>query len=350
MNKPRIIIADVDINYMLPLQQKFIEDFFEQIELEIITEKDYYNYFFDTPQQAEILIVSEELYDASLQRHNINNIFLLTEQYEDIKTDAANVTRIFKYTSINEIVHQIRGKGGRIISGTVNNNPKIIVFYSACGGVGKTTVALGISACLARNYKRVLYINAERLQTFQCNLENKSSITATEVYAKLSADSTAAYGNIKHVIRKEIFHYLPPFKAALMSVGLKYEVYCKIAESARKSGDYDYVIVDVGATFGEEEAKLLNVADKVVVVTKQSYMTVYATNVLLSNINGSNSDKYLVVCNDFVKENENAIISSADNHKITISEYIDHFPHYEHMSVEDLSKESSMQRVSVLVS
>ena len=40
MAKPRIIIADTDINYIIPLQLKFVEDFFEKIDLEIISDKE----------------------------------------------------------------------------------------------------------------------------------------------------------------------------------------------------------------------------------------------------------------------------------------------------------------------
>ena len=43
MAKPRIIIADTDSNYIIPLQLKFVEDFFEKIDLEIITDKDFFD-------------------------------------------------------------------------------------------------------------------------------------------------------------------------------------------------------------------------------------------------------------------------------------------------------------------
>ena len=39
MAKPRIIIADTDISYVIPLQLKVVEDFFEKVDLEIITDK-----------------------------------------------------------------------------------------------------------------------------------------------------------------------------------------------------------------------------------------------------------------------------------------------------------------------
>ena len=96
MAKARVIIADTDINYIIPLQLKFAEEFLDAIDLEIITDRRYFEESFATPQKADILVISEELYDASLQRHNISNIFLMTEQYEENQTAELNINRIFK--------------------------------------------------------------------------------------------------------------------------------------------------------------------------------------------------------------------------------------------------------------
>ena len=63
MSRPRIIIADTDVNYIQSLQLKFIEEFFEKIDLEIITEREYFDELFSVPQKAEILVVSEDLYE-----------------------------------------------------------------------------------------------------------------------------------------------------------------------------------------------------------------------------------------------------------------------------------------------
>ena len=210
MAKPRVIIADEDTNYIIPLQFKFVSDFFDKIELEIITNREYFEKFFSRPQNAEILIVSDELYDSSLQRHNIANVFVMMEQYDEGDTGDLNVNRLFKYTSIKEIFNEIVGKsdGALNIAAVEKKETQIILVTSAAGGVGKTTVAMGIAACLAQNYKRVLYINASRLQDFQFMLDNNSIITSTDIYALLLNSSEDIYKEIKHVIRKEIFSYI----------------------------------------------------------------------------------------------------------------------------------------------
>mgnify|MGYP002553463125 CR=1 FL=1 len=142
MPKARVIVADTDINYIIPLQLKFAEEFFDAIDLEIISDRSYFEELFASPQKADILVVSEELYDTSLQRHNISNIFLMTEQYEENQTAELNVNRIFKYTSIKEIFNEIIGKSASELKiQKENQKPKIVLVYSACGGTGKTTIA-----------------------------------------------------------------------------------------------------------------------------------------------------------------------------------------------------------------
>lgn len=351
MAKPRIIIADTDISYIIPLQLKFVEDFFEKVDLEIVTDNEYFETLFSTPQRADILIVSEKLYSQAMQRHNISHIFVMNEQYEEEQTADLNINHIFKYTSIKEIFNEITGKSADVLKIEKNGKQEtqVVLFYSASGGTGKTTVAMGVSASLTKNYKRVLYINAARLQVFHHMLENHSAITAADVYAKLAAANDNIYSDIKHVIRKELFSYLPPFKAALMSLGLNYSVFEKIIVSAKKSGDYDFIIVDADVSFDEDKAALLNIADKVVVVTNQTFASVLATNILVSNINGASAEKYIFVCNDFNKEEDNALISPKLSLKFTVNDYIEHIAHYDQMKCSDLASDSGIQKTAFLV-
>lgn len=350
MPRPRIIIADTDVNYINPLQLKFVEEFFEEIDLELISERVYFDTLFSVPQTADVLVVSEELYDTSLQRHNIGSIFLMTEEHEEDQTGDLKATRIFKYTSIKEIFNEIIGKSAALqIKGKTKKECQIILVDSACGGTGKTTVALGISLSLTKNYKRVLYINAGRLQSFQRVLNNQSPISAGNVYAQLSTPTENIYEDIKHVIRKEQFCYLPPFKAALISLGLSYSIFEKIAVSAKKSNDYDYIVIDADTAFDDDKAGLLSLVDKVVIVTNQTETALFATNMLVSNINGVNGEKYFFICNDFDKDNDNAIISPNLSLKFTISDYVEHMDHFNSLKCEDYAKNAGVQRTAFLV-
>lgn len=351
MGKPRIIIADTDISYVIPIQLKFITEFFEKIDLEIITDQSYYDKLFSGPQNADILIVSEELYDISLQRHNINHIFLMKEEYEDNQTSDLKVTYLAKYASIKEIFNTILGKSADVFSKIKTGEDaetKVLLFYSEAGGAGKTTLAMGVSACLAKSYKKVLYLNASSLQVFQHLISNRAPISDADVYAKLSSGKDLTFRDFEHTIRKEMFYYVPPFKAALMSLGIGYKVYETMIKAIKKSGEYDYIIVDTDSGFDENKAALFNIADKIIIVIQQSISAVVATNLLFSNINKTNSEKYMVICNKFNDEDDNALVSSNLSLKFTVTDYVERFDHYDKMSVMDFSSEKTIQRMAFI--
>jgi cellulose biosynthesis protein BcsQ len=319
--------------------------------LEIITDREYFEHFFEKPQNAEILIVSEQLYDSSLQRHNIQNFFVMMEQMDDGGTGELNVNQIFKYTSIKEIFNEIVGKsaGALNIAAVEKKETQIILVTSAAGGVGKTTVAMGMCAYLGKTFKRVLYINACSLQTFQSLLENQMPITSSDIYTKLVARKEKIYDEIKHVIRKEKFYYLPPFKAPLLSLGINASVYKEIISEAKKSAEYDYIIVDTDHIFNEAKTELIDISDRVIMLMRQTRKDIFEMNTLVSNINGVNSEKYIFICNDFVKDKENALVLPEVSKKITVTDYLDHIYDVDYKSLEELGQENSVQKLAMLI-
>lgn len=348
---PKILIADNDISYIAPIQLKLIEEFFDKIQLEVITDKEYYEEYFSCPRKVDILIVSEDFYDSSVRKHNISHIFVMTEEQEEDVTAELTVNKIYKYTNIKEIFNEIIGKSNDVLNVYVDNKkePEIILVYSANGGCGKTTVAMGLCSCLTKNYKRVLYINASYIHTFQRLLDNKSPISSSEVYSSFIRGEDSLYKEIKHIIRKENFYYLPPFKTSLLSLGVPFSLFSKIAEEAKDSNEYDYVVVDADSKYDEDIAQLMNISTKVIVVTNQSEYSVFSTNVLISNLNGVNSEKYLFICNNFDKNQDNALVSPNIKPQFIVSEYIEHIEHYDKVKIRELEKILGIQKTAFLI-
>lgn len=350
MKKARIIIADTDSNYIMPLIQKFIEVFFDAIELEIIDNQNYYEKMFANPQSINILIVSEKLYTEALRLQNIDNIFVLSEYLADYR-QMNNVTFVYKYTSVRQIFAVITGKCAHVLGMSHEENKKtqILLICSGAGGVGKTTISMGIASCLAKNYKKVLYINASRLQLYQVMLDNTTPITDSDVYVELMDGQGNIYNIIKQVIRNEGFDYVPPFKASLMALGMDYSIYEKIAVAVKQVEDYDYIIIDADNVFDEYETRLIDISDKVIVITKQDTVTVYATNMFVRNINGINKDKYIFVCNDFNEEKTNTLLSGNKTLNFSINEYIGHIENRESMTLNELSEKKDIRKVTFLL-
>lgn len=344
MAKSKIILADIDENFLTPLELKFLEELDDNAELEIITEPAYFSEYFFTPKSANVLVVSEELYSSELKKHNINNIFVLTENIDEGGTEDLDVTRIYKYTSTQEIYKEVTSLSSIDNTRASEKETIIALVYSASGGAGKSTIALGISASLVKSFNKVLYINAQGINSFQHNLANSAAIPNSAV-SEFTDTSGNMFGRISHIIRNEGFDYLPPFSVALSSVGLDFSVYADIVKSAKASKKYDVIVVDTDCVFDKEKADLITLADKVIMVMQQTKNSVFATDMLLKNISCNDNEKYHFVCNDFRETESNALASS----NYVINEYIKHFDNFDSMNINDIGQQQDIQKVSYLI-
>ena len=132
MLKPRLVIADSELSYIIPLLNKFIDSFFNNLEIEVITDNEYFKSLFSSPQDIEILIVSEEMYDESVLRHNIKKLVVLSEQHDTERSVDNSVVKLYKYTSVSEVYNKIVGFCGGILVGLddVVGGSKIILLLS----------------------------------------------------------------------------------------------------------------------------------------------------------------------------------------------------------------------------
>lgn len=350
MKKPRIVIADEDYGYISSLQLKIVEEMFDKIELEIITDKDFFSALFRTPQAIDILVVSEELYSDLLIKHDIAQGFILTEDVETIDC-GRNFTPIYKYSSVKEIFSVISGKTSGTLStgGGEKSGPRMILVTSAIGGVGKTTIAMGIASVLAKHMKNVLYINNDYLQNFQALLINQTPISDMETYMHLASNENQEFQCIKHLIRTEDFSYVPPFKSALLSLGINHGVGLKIAKQAIAEGMYDYVIIDADSTFDVDKMDMFGIADTTIFVTTQNEAAVFALNNLIDNLDLPDKDKFILVCNQFSTEKKNAMIMSESSSSLFTNEYVDKIDDYWEMRTTKFSTNPGIQKIAMMI-
>lgn len=347
MSKSTIIIADTDEKFLASLELQFIEELDESFDLELITDPVYFEEHFSKPQSASIIIVSEDLFNLELKKHNINKFFVLSES-NDESTENLDVEKIFKYTSPKEIYKQVMSKSGMSNKTSGPKETVVALVYSAAGGVGKTTVALGISNALAKSFNRVLYINAERVNSFQSKMTNTTTIPNSTL-SDFADMSSSIFNRISHVIRNEVFDYIPPFGMAIASLGIDFSVYTELIKSAKASKKYDIIVVDTDSTFDKDKADLLTLADKVLMITEQTQNSVFATNTLIKNISCNDNSKYYFICNKFNESKSNSLISSTMDNKFVVNEYIRNFDNYDSMSVADISQQPDIQKVSYLI-
>lgn len=342
----KIVIVDDDLSYSLPLQGRFLYDYFDFVEVEIITEKDYFDEFLTQLHKIDALIISEKFYKEDLNQYEIAHIFVLTEEQNMDLPETNQIHFMYKYTNLKGIYSQIVGI---CQMSSLNQKKKVetqmIVVTSAVGGVGKTTIALGMAKALGDMHKRVLYIEASDIQSFQYYLDNKEPIIRQDIYTKMASPSRTIYQEIKSEIREQGFSYLPPLRAAPMSFGISYDIFGMIGKSAKESGEYDYVIVDADVRFGEQKAKLLKACDRVLFVTDETRKARYSLKQLLMNIGNVHSNKYVYVCNKYDSHNEEDDTDIA----IHIDEYVGILNPAEREILTKLAKNVGIRKVVFLL-
>ncbi len=352
MSIPRIVIADTDIEGKLAanLQIRFVEKMFQQINLEIIDNEEYCRDFFEVQQRIEVLIISEKLYQRLQEWHDIGYLFVITDQNGQPGTDENKAVRLYRFDPLDRLFQIIRERCPDVFRGsTSTRKSQMVVFSSASGGAGKTTVALGVASYLASVANRVLYIDAERLHTFPSLVIKREPEHSSEFYRFLTKQNEYLYQNIKRYFRQQRFDYLPPFDYAVMSRGIPFSTFEKIADTARKSGEYDYVIVDTDTVYDEYKASLFGTADKVIIISKQNPDKLEAAAILAQNINGLNAEKYKLVCNDCVFPDADEISTYNSSLQWQPVQRIAHIEEIQKKTLEDITLETGIQKTANLI-
>ncbi len=299
MNKIKIVLADFNEEYLIPIELKLIHELGNNADLEVISAKEYFDMFFSEAQAIDVLLIDMGLFSKKLLKHNIKNIFILTEESQKIAGES-NIHSIYKYSSVKEIYNEIvyRSEDNLNIHKTKQRESKIIVSYSPSGGTGKTSLALGLAAVLNDNYYKTLYIDAERLQTFHFRLKNREVLPSSIGY-EIQENNENLYAGLKHYIRKEQFEYLPPFCAAISTLDIDFDFFLKFAEAAKISNEYDYIVIDTDKVLDNDKFALMKMADKVFLLQRPLKTDIFDMHLFINSVRTTNNEKFIFVCNQY---------------------------------------------------
>lgn len=351
MSKPLLVVAISDENYLFPLEIGLAERLYEAVDIEVISDPAYYEEFFTAPRNIDLLIVDEKFYNEELKRHNIKKTVLLSEDIDESNDgndtqvlDDQQVIRVFKYLNLKVLMSSIipgEWEGIKKSAGTT----QVVVVVSAEGGVGCTTVALGICADLKQSLKRVLYVNVKAFQDFHYYLQNKSPLSI-QGCAKLRNPTPKVYMDMKAEIRQEFFSYLPPLSSARYSLGIAEKAYQSFIHAAQKSGEYDVVVVDIGNELTNDSLPILDMATKVLIITTQDETAAFKLSVMLHSVSCSDKDKFMFVCNKYNGGRENAFTSNEYSNVAKITEYVNCYDSKELADIRSLAKVDGLQKVA----
>lgn len=347
MAKLQVVFVDFNEQYLLTLEKRILEELGDIADIELISEKEYFDQYFSTPRKLDLLIINQDLYTQELDRHNVGHVFLMTEEETEQANLPGKFTAIYKYTSIKEIFSKITGRAGNIIPmSEEEKRSKLILFYSPAGGCGQTSVALGFCSALANNYKRVLYISMDSLQAEVNGLEGGEKVKAG-AERPIASESEYAYEATKPFIKMDYFSWLPPFSGALSSLGISTKSMIPFITQAVESKDFDYVVVDAPAEFTESTTSLMANSVQTVMVVQQNKSVALKLKALMENIDCSDNRKFFFVCNQYLAAEKNYLLDNEFPSQSLLFQYVDKLPAEITNDLEALGKNENLQKLAL---
>lgn len=318
-----MLIVGQDIRYIEKLSLIFLEGLGDEVDLEVITDMEYFRQYAAEPRKIDVLIINEQCVIEDIKKQNIKLTVLLRMQENFV--DTPDSLSIYKFSPLQEIYYKIIGRINNTFTQYNDNRNSIetnlIMVYSPIGGSGKTTIAMGLCSTLSELGKKVLYINAETIQSFQSFLDGKECIE-NGFERKIAMHDENLLSNFKGAVATEGFDYVKPMKYATVSYGIKPENYLYFIDKLSQIKLYEYIILDVPSVFDIFTSTLMERSDNVITVLNQDSQSVYKAERFLENIDYSDVNKFKFVCNRYKEKEDNHIITSNMLSKCTVTEYI----------------------------
>ena len=166
---------------------------------------------------------------------------------------------------------------------------KIIAISNQKGGVGKTTTAVNVAACLAGSEKRVLLIDMDAQCNASTGLGIEKGVHEISIYDVLTAGSKISINDA--IVKTTHVGYLDIIPADVNLAGLEIELVNemnrerKLADALEDlEGDYDYIIIDSPPSLGLTTVNILTATDSVLIPIQCEYYALEGLAELLNTI------------------------------------------------------------------
>ena len=287
MESIKLAIFTHDIDYGIELgealsifRNNFIVKVFEDIsELETLYDSKVESGFdlllleLDTDKMPETVL--KDIGKMSETFGNDKRIIRLTEVRADCAKDVESMVFVlYKFSAVQDLVADIllyySLLCGKKMFSPPNENMKMIAFCSAKGGAGKTTVALGVGQALRRYYsKSVLYLNFEEVESTLLYMKKREGGLDLCAYLYYFLKPGGKKPDLEAFLTSDKFGVktFVPGASTNELLNLDDEKMIVFLNEIENSGAFDYVLIDMGESFSERAKNMLNVCNKIVVIS-----------------------------------------------------------------------------------
>lgn len=223
-------------------------------------------------EKYDVVLFDPDVSDEKLYISNVKLLLCLYSDEAENKDLYKDIDNIHKYQRISniykEILKKYADKAGYLVGAGGIANTKLISVYSPSGGVGKTVVSLALSVGLAELGKKVLYISNEQLSSSSSILPYKEQGTTALVEAMNSGASFEV--KLKGIVKEGMdgIEYFEGFERIADYGDVDKAEMKSLLENIRRSGLYDYVVIDMESNIDETVKATWDEVDNIIVICK----------------------------------------------------------------------------------
>lgn len=247
--KIKLALIDKDINYLNRITNVFNTRYSDKFEIYAFSD---INSFLNVIESTriDVLLVAENI-DFDLSNKPSNSAFAYLVESPDIESYKNNkvICKFQKADLIYKNIISIYAELASNVTGVKigNDNCKVLVFSSPCGGTGTSSVAAACAYRYARGGKKTLYLNLETFGTADTFFSGQGQFDMSDIIYALKSKKSNFAMKLESCVKQDNsgVYFYSGSKVALDMMEFTHEDINKLISELKMSSAFTYIIIDI---------------------------------------------------------------------------------------------------------
>ncbi|HOM42688.1 MAG TPA: hypothetical protein PK481_04055, partial [Bacillota bacterium] len=288
MARLNLVIADCDESYARGLLEYINSNHFPSFMVSCFTKLDTFAEYFEKQPPTDILAISPDFYDISVGFPNIKLKVILSGGA--LNREYPGFQAISKYSTGDKLIRDMlymysktNPQEIRLLS--CSKDTEFIGVYSPAGGTGKTTIATALSTQCAELGLKSFYLNLESIQSTGMFFGSGSKRNLSYVFYYIKDKSRNLSFKMDGIkCTEDGVEYFNPPDSPMEYEEINPEELEQLIKGIKGMGCCDYVFIDMSSNLDSKNYKIMNLCDRIVLVTLQEPIASYKEKALLNEL------------------------------------------------------------------
>lgn len=266
--KIKLAILEKDLSYLNRIVSVFSTKYADKFEIYSFTDP---NVAISSLKDTKIdVLIANDVFEINVENlpKRCGFAYFVDSADIDTKNDQRAICKFQKADLIyKQILSVYSENAGNISKLKIDEgSAKIAVFSSPCGGTGTSTLAAACAMHFAAKGRKTIYLNLEKFGSSDSFFSADGQFDMSDISFALKSRKTNLSIKLESCVKQDasgVFFYSQP-KVALDVIELNAEDIIHLISEIELSGQYEYIIVDLDFSIGEDALKILRNAHSVV--------------------------------------------------------------------------------------